>query len=512
LVDSIHTRSYVTTLNGSTLTFNAGGACYISDSTASSGFLNSDTSSIFFKAGSNMYYYSGRSPIAVSSTVSISTFESGSNLYFRRSNASYLDGTPYSSSTWTSAKSFGNIFIQNGANIKADGTFYKIDNLTIENGCSLTSHTSGATPILGNLTVNGTLTYPIAGSSNTLVMGGNVTQSISGSGLIKMPNFLVANSSDVNLSKSITIDSSTNIYGKINFGATGQISGTGSFTSKVRSITNDLTGNSFAGSFQLSGFAPNTVSNALGLRISGSGIQENTNVIYTSSGSGIIMLSKPATLSATGSKYSLLSDSATIEHGHVNGMNPSTGVIVSSGTRSFQSGTNYIIDSATAWPFGVSSGTSSQLTLGKVITNANVITNYNLKIRGGLTVNNGDFNIRSVDTVNIISGPTGGRPASALIKDLNVKEKNGNLNITWKLELQLSYNSMEVESIEDGIVYNTLGLINVGKQINDYHFEDRMKSFLIRHYRIKLISIDNQIEYSNPIEWNKASNILIEHF
>ena len=404
LSNSIHTRSYVTTGNGSTLTFNSGGKCYITDSTSTSGFNGSDTLSIFFKAGSNLYYYSGRSPIASSSSLTYSTFEPGSNFYFRGSNVSYLDGiTPYSSSSWTSAKSFGNIFIQNGSNVKADGTLYKVEDFTIDNGCSFTSHTSGSTPILGNLTVNGTLSYPAAGSTNNLVMGGNVPQQISGTGTIKMPNFVVGNSSDVSLNKLITIDTSISIYGKINFGTSGQVAGRASFTSKVRATTTDVVGNSTAGSYLLNGFAPNTISNALGLRIAGPGVQENTNVIYTSNGGGIIMLSKPATAAGTAATFTFSSDSATIQHANANGMDSVTGTVIVSGNKSFQGGTNYIIDSVTSWPFGIGSNTTSLITLGKVVTNANVNTNFNAKIRGGLVVKKGNFNIRSVDTVTVIT-------------------------------------------------------------------------------------------------------------
>lgn len=112
-------------------------------------------------------------------------------------------------------------------------------------------------------------------------------------------------------------------------------------------------------------------------------------------------MSKPATTTATGTTFSFNSDTATLVTANPNGMDSINGSVIVTGTKSFQSGTNYIINAPTNWPFGISSSAPTYITLGKVQINASVTTNRNITIKNGLYVNAGTFNIRPVDTVNV---------------------------------------------------------------------------------------------------------------
>jgi Secretion system C-terminal sorting domain len=351
---------------------------------------------VLFEAGSNLIVTGNRSPMGGTSTFQSCNMQPGSNTYFR-SNASSASGS------WANLKTYGNVFIQNNASFTSDGPFYKIDSLTIDNGCTLTTHNSGNTPVLGNLTVNGTLTSP-AGGTNVIVMGGSVPQTISGSGTITVSSLTVANNSDVTLSKSIAIANTCNIFGKINFGTSNQITGAGAFSSRVLSTAVTVTGNTTAGSYQLTGTPPATLSGNTGLVITGTGLSPNTNVVGFSSSNNTINLSKPALSTTTGSTFTFSSDSATITTANVNGLDSLTGSVVVTGSKSFSSGTNYIINAATSRPIGISSGNTTGMLAGNVTLNAPVTTNYRLRIRGTLTLNSGILTIRALDTIRISSG------------------------------------------------------------------------------------------------------------
>ena len=194
--ESVHTASYITSKTANGLVFESGANCYVNDSLSVSPFNGSATGSILFKAGSSLHYYAGRSPFGGSSAIQFANFDAGSNFYIHKINRSYIDGvTVYASSSWTNAKSFANIIIADGANFICDGTIFRIDSMTINTGCTFTTHSSGHTPILGNLTVDGLFNFP--SGTNTLLMGGHVPQTISGSGTINTPNFVVADFSEV---------------------------------------------------------------------------------------------------------------------------------------------------------------------------------------------------------------------------------------------------------------------------------------------------------------------------
>ena len=378
----------------------ASGSTFNSDGTGASGYpLGSSSQTVnngvVFQSGSNLVMTGSRSPFGGSSSTQSCEMQSGSNFYVKTSNN-------LANGTFTSGKAFGNLFIQNNSTFTCDGAISKIENLTIDQGCTMVSHTSGSTPMLGNLVVNGTLNAP-AGSTNQLVMGGATPQTISGGGIIDMPTFVVANGSDVTLSKSIIVSVGSSILGKLTFGGTSQISGSGTFSSRVANTAATVTGNTTAGSYQVTGVV-GTISGNTGLAITGAGLSSNTVVLGSSSGNAYFNISKPATATATGVTLDFISDSATLVTSNPNGMDSMTGSVIVTGLKSFQSGTNYIINAATSAPFGINSAPSSAAIIGNATLNGPVTTNYNVRVRGVLTLNSGNFTIRPVDTVRIFSG------------------------------------------------------------------------------------------------------------
>ena len=386
LSTSIHTRSYITAQAANNVVFASGANCYVSDSSATSGFNGSVQDGVTFQSGSSLYYYTGRSPIGSSSTVQFTNFEPGSNLYIMQSNVRYDGGAAYSSSSWTNRKTLANVFVRNNSIFNMDGYSNKIDNLTIDINCTYNLHTSGQSPILGNLVVNGTLTAP-SGSSNSIIMGGNVPQTISGTGTISIPNFTVANYSDVTLARSLTILTSADVNGKLNFGTTNQITGSSDFTARVGGSAASVTANTTAGSYQLTNVS-GTLTGFTGLAAAGNGLASNTNATGFSNSNGIILLSKPATSTVTGATYTFFSDTATLTTANVNGFDSTNGSVIVVDNKSYQSGVNYVFNGATSKPFGISSGsTATTINSGSVTINANVLVNRSLNIYNNLAIN-----------------------------------------------------------------------------------------------------------------------------
>jgi len=402
LSTTTHTRSYLTAPVAGCVVFQTGSSCYITDSLATSGFNGSVAGSIVFKSGASLFYYSGRSPIGSSSTIQFTTFQNGSNCFFMGSNVSYVDGvTAYSSSSWTNAKTFSNLFIQNGASITADGPTYKIDNFTINTGSAFTTHTSGQTAVLGNLTVNGTYAFP-TGSSNVLVMAGTGTQTISGTGTIKVPTLTVSDVSTVTLNNNIYDSVGCNILGKINFG-TNQITGIGTFSARVNYNGTGATYASTtatAGAYQLTGASSPAPSSLNGLSVSdnGAGIIAPNTVVTGFTSAGIIYLSQPTLAAGTITLLSFGSGTCTVSTANTNGL---AGSIVSTGTQSFNSGFTLAYGAATTTPFptGV-----SPFKPGNITFNANATTNGVMYVSGALTLNNTKLTIRPTDTIRINTG------------------------------------------------------------------------------------------------------------
>ena len=401
LSTTVHTRSYITSKATGNVVFGAGSACYITDSTASGGFNASVAGGIDFKAGSSLYYYTGRSPIGSSSTLQISTFEVGSNVYFEKSNVSYVDNvTAYGASSWTNAKFLANLFIQNGSSFTCDGAPGKIDSITVDAASTFTSHTSGQTPVLGNLTVNGTF---VGSGTNSLILGGTVPQTVSGSGTINVPTFVVCDNSNVTLSKTITVSTGCSIVGKIDFGTSGTLSGTATFTSRVNPVAAALVGNITAGSYAISGVV-GTIAGVTGLTVTGTGIPAGTSVVGFSGTLATIYLSQPATSSDSAAALTFAGSVSRLTNSNPNGFDSTAGSVVVTGLKTFQAGTCYVINAATTHPIGINSSAPLAMNVGNLTLNAPVTTNYITNVLGTLTLNTGKLTIRPTDTLRIASG------------------------------------------------------------------------------------------------------------
>ena len=87
----------------------------------------STTGAVVFNSGANLNVNGNKSPFAGTSTAPTVIMMPGSNYYQRaaRGDGSYVN-----------SKAFGNFFVQNNASFVADGTIYKIENFTIDNGSS----------------------------------------------------------------------------------------------------------------------------------------------------------------------------------------------------------------------------------------------------------------------------------------------------------------------------------------------------------------------------------------
>ncbi|MBS1564383.1 MAG: hypothetical protein JST39_08330, partial [Bacteroidetes bacterium] len=351
---------------------------------------------VVFQSGAHLYYDGGYSPMGNSSTYSAINFMPGSYYHLRASNAVSGAGSFFNQ------KVFGNISVENTATLTCDGPVYKIDNLTIAGGASFITHTSGQTVVLGDMTVNGSFNAP-SGSTNTLVLAGTTAQTVSGSGTITVPSFTIADQSNVTLGKNISASTAVNVYGKMNC-TTSQVSGAATFTARVNNTSIALTGTTTAGSYQITGVT-GTISGITGLTITGAGIPANTTVVAFSASAATINLSQPMTASGTAAALSFASGTATMATAHANGFDSTSGSIIVTGTKTYQTGVNYIINGATASPFGISSGIGiPHINIGSADINANVTTNYGVSMAGNLNLNNARLTIRAGDTLRLASG------------------------------------------------------------------------------------------------------------
>ncbi|MGB8193200.1 MAG: MBG domain-containing protein [Chitinophagaceae bacterium] len=354
---------------------------------------------VVFESGANLYYEGGWSPMGNNSAFSAINFLPGSNWYHRATNV-----IPTVFGSFFNTKSFGNIIVENNAILGSDGPIYRIGNLTINNGSGFTTHSSGQTAMFGNLTVDGSLSAP-AGSTNVLVMGGSGVQTISGSGSIVIPSLTVSDNSEVALNRNVTVGTSTNIYGKINFN-TYNINGAGSFTSRVNNTATGVTGNLTAGSYQVTGTV-GALANLNGLTITGTGIAPNTSIVGFSSGGATINLSNPIVSGGSNVPLTFKSDTALLATSNANGFDSTAGSVVVTGTKTYQSGTSYTINAATAKPFGLSTGSgTAAVNAGVVEFNASATTNASVNIHGALQLNAGKVTIRTTDTIRIMPGAT----------------------------------------------------------------------------------------------------------
>lgn len=375
--------------SGSSLTTN------ITSSSSSYAFGSSSQSSekwVVFEDGSDLYYLGGYSPMGSSSTFSPIDFQPNSTWHHRANNGA---------GSFFNRKSFGNISVENGAILTADGPVYRINNLTVAAGCSFIPYTSGQTGVMGNITVNGDITA--AGStSNEFVLGGNTTQTISGSGTISVANLTVGNKSTVNLQKNISVDQLVRVYGKIDFHG-NQVMGAADFIANGIETPGAGTGVTTTGSYLLTG---NTgiATATRGWTISGTGIAPNTTILAFSTTADTIYLSHAMTGTGAGVALSATANGATLETSNTNGFNPANGSVTAAGTQTYEDNINYIIDGATTWPFGISTGGSATtINAAFVEVNAAVTLNRSVNISNHVLVN-GKLTLRPLDVLHVQSG------------------------------------------------------------------------------------------------------------
>lgn len=366
----------------------------ITSSSSSYAFGSSSQSSekwVVFQSGAHLYYLGGWSPMGNSSTFSAIDFEPGSFWHHR---------APIAGGSFFNNKSFGNIIVENNSTLAADGPINRINNLTINNGCTFKTHTSGETAIMGNLLVDGTLNADAA-STNEIIMAGNTPQAISGAGDINVPNFKVADNADVTLNKNITVSDATTVYGKLNF-TDKQILGSVNFDANGINTAVAGTGDLTAGSYVIT----NTATGTTGQTITGAGIPANTSIVSVSTSNNYIIISNPATATATNVAYSVTTSGATLRTSNTNGFNPASGSVIASGNLTFDDKINYTIDAATTWPFGITTGsTGNMIQTGSVNINANITANTGFTINNNLLVN-GKITLRPADTVHVLTGAT----------------------------------------------------------------------------------------------------------
>ncbi len=390
-------QNRLTTQATNSLVFGSGSTFTCNITPTSSAYpLGSNSQSVekgtLFLSGASLIYLGGFSPMGGTSTFSAAEFRPGSNWYHRANN-----GT----GSFFNTKSFGNIFVENGATLTCDGPVYRIGNLNIASGCGFTTHTSGQTVVQGDLTVNGTYAAP-AGSSNVLVLGGSALQTISGSGTITVPSLVVADNANVSMNKDVAVITATNVYGKMNFN-NAQLTGAGSFTSRVAATAVSLIGNLVANSYQITGVV-GTIGSVNGLTVTGAGIPANTSVVGFSGTNATINLSQPITTSGTAIALNFISDTAVLATSNANGLDSLAGSVVVLSTKTYQSGTNYIINGATAKPFGISTNsTNTFITAGFVDINAAVTVNRGITVNDHLAIN-GKLTLRPLDTIHILQG------------------------------------------------------------------------------------------------------------
>lgn len=349
---------------------------------------------VVFESGADLYYLGGNSPMGNNSAFSAIDFRPGSTYHIRAAAGS---------GSHLNQKIFANVSIENNTSFTTDGPINKIENFTIESGSSFTVHTSGSTVVTGNLVVDGTLASPASGGSNALVMAGSSPQLITGSGSIVIPGLTVADGAEVELNTNITVNSATHVYGKINFNG-NRISGNGTFAARVNNSATGVTaGTVTGGSYQLTGIS-GTMSGLTGLQVSGTGIAPNTTVVSFSGNNATINLSKPAMTSGSGIELTFTSDTATLQFSHPEGLDSTSGVVTVVNAKTFQSGVNYIVNGATSWPFGITSGSDDDhINAGFVTINAPVTTNRDVNIHAHLDLNS-KLTLRPLDTVRILNG------------------------------------------------------------------------------------------------------------
>lgn len=389
------------TSTGTTLVFTSGStfATNITATSAAYAFGNASQSTekwVTFQAGSTLYYDGGFSPMASNSTYQPINFLPGSRFVVRASNPTASFGT------FTNRKAFANVVIQNGATFTADGAVNRIDTLNVTSGSTLVLHTSGQTAIAGDLMVNGSLTAP-AGSTNELMLTGNTLQTVSGSGTVSLASLIVADSANVLLAKSISVAKPATINGKIDF-STYQLTGAGSFAARGATAAVNGTGNASAGAYIITGVTGAAGLNR-GITVRGPGLAPGTRITGYTAAFDSIYISRPAL--TTGSNVALTFGNAagTLATSNPAGFDATAGSVVVADAKTYGDGINYIINAATATPFGITTGaTAAVVNAGNVQFNAPATTNGSIRIAGALLATAGKVTIRPLDSLWLQSG------------------------------------------------------------------------------------------------------------
>lgn len=395
--------------SGATFTTN------ITAASASYAFGNSTQSSngwVVFEAGSHLYYNGGFSPHGSGTLFSAIDMRPGSTWHHRATNA--VSGV----GNFFNRQGYGDIIVENNATLNAMGTIYRAGQCIVEAGASFISAASGQTVILGNLQVDGSFSSP-ALSSNKLVLAGSSAQSISGSGSISLAGLIVADHATVTLQKSLAVEQSVDIYGKLDFG-TNQITGNAGFTAAGAENPIMSTGNLVNGAYFITG---NTLFNtsSIGKAISGPGLAANTSIVSFSTTADSVYVSQPLQSTASGVSLNVDNQGATLATANSNGF-AATGSVATTGNKLYGDSINYIINAANSAPFGISTAaTGNMIRVGSVEINAAVTVNTGLQIYDQLVLN-GKLSLRPMDTLHIISGSTISgifSPSNYIVTDYN---------------------------------------------------------------------------------------------
>lgn len=369
----------------------------ITSSSTSYAFGSSSQSTekwVLFQDGAHLYYEGGYSPNGSSSTYSPIQFMPGSFWHHRAANGA---------GSFFNKRHFGNIIVENGATLTADGPIYAINNLTINTGCTFTTHTSGETVVMGHLTVDGTLSADPT-STNAIVMSGDAPQTIGGTGSISVGNLIIADKAAVSMATTLLLEQTANIYGYLNFGS-NQLSGNGLFHANGVNTAVSGTGNTTTGSYLITGNSgiPTAL---IGYSITGAGIAPNSVIVAYSITDDTIYVSKPLLADAVATALSVASSGATLETANINGFDPVSGSVSVAGSKSYDDNINYIINAITTTPFGITTGTTANMIQVNAATiNAAVTANTGITVGSDLLLN-GKLTLRPLDTVHIVSGAT----------------------------------------------------------------------------------------------------------
>jgi hypothetical protein len=244
---------------------------------------------VIYERGSSFIYGGGSSPFG-NNPGSLIEFRSGSNFYFRRATTGIT--------SMFNNRIYPNVFVQNNITLTADGSVIKMDTLTVDAGSTFITHTSGVTPINGNIINNGTIRVPTADPDrdNRIVMINSTPQTLSGTGTYTFSDFIISNVSNVSLQRTVQVDSTTIIFG--NLSPNGNLTGSGTIVTKAPFTTN-ATGNINVDSFLVKNLSTLT-GVEIGMSVTGTNIQPNTVITNISTTSNTITLSKPV-IAATAS-------------------------------------------------------------------------------------------------------------------------------------------------------------------------------------------------------------------